>query len=125
MAGNPRPFDVNDNIRSARNFIERLYGLLAITVPRVSNYTIGTSVVPLGTMAFQRLGFICSNTGSVNIAVSYDPAVTITTGVLLLEGGTFQSTWFFDLEQVTYPLYAIGANSGATLCMIEQILQGA
>ena len=113
------------NVRSARDFIAQFYNTLAITSPRVSNYTIGTTAIPIGTAAFQRLGLTLCNTGSVNIAISFDPAVTITTGQLLLQGGTFQANWYFDLEVVTYPLYAIGASSGATLSMIENIIQGA
>ena len=76
----------NTNIRSARDFIAKFYDTAAISAPRNSNYTIGTTAIPIGTAAFQRLAFVLCNTGDVNIAISFDPAVTITTGQLLLAG---------------------------------------
>jgi hypothetical protein len=114
------------NVRSARDFILQWYGTLATTQPIESDYTIGdTDVVQLGASNITRVGLILSNTGAKNIAVSFSPGVTITTGILLEPGGTFISSWYYDLELVTYPMYAIGADSGQTLHMIENAITGA
>jgi hypothetical protein len=117
---------IQRNIRTARDFILQWYGTLASTRPVESDYTIGAStVVALGAINVTRVGLILSNTGAGNIAVSFNPAVTISTGILLEPGGTFISSWYYDLELVTYPLYAIGAGSGETLHMIENVITGA
>lgn len=114
------------NIRTARDFILQWYGTLATTRPVESDYTIGSStVVQLGATNITRVGLILSNTGAGNIAVSFSPGVTITTGILLEPGGTFISSWYYDLELVTYPMYAIGAGDGETLHMIENAITGA
>jgi hypothetical protein len=113
------------NMRSAREMVLATFEALATTQPVESSYTIGTTAVALGVPNLQRLGYFLSNTGSVNIAVGFSPNVTITTGALLLQGGTLRSTWFYDLELVQQPIWAIGASSGATLYMMENALTGA
>jgi hypothetical protein len=125
MGGFADEFPVR-NIRTARDFILQWYGTLATTRPVESDYTIGAStVVQLGATNITRVGLILSNTGAGNIAVSFSPNVTISTGILLEPGGTFISSWYYDLELVTYPMYAIGAGSGETLHMIENAITGA
>lgn len=113
------------NIRSARELIAIYFGTLATTRPVETDYTIGTTAVALGANNISRVGFLLNNTGTVNIAIGFSPQVTITTGVLLEQFGTFFSSWYFDLELVTWPLFAIGASSGATLHMIENAITGA
>jgi hypothetical protein len=113
------------NMRSAREMVLATFEALATTQPVETDYTIGTTAVRLGQGSFQRLGFICSNTGSVNVAIGFSANVTITTGILLLQGGTFFSTWFYDLELVQRDIYAIAASAGATLHMIENAISGA
>lgn len=113
------------NIRSAREMVLRYFDTLATTKPHETNYTIGTTALALGSTAFRRLGYLLSNTGSVNIAIGWSLAVTITTGILLEQGGSFQTSWFFDLELVDRPIYAIAASGGATLFMVENAITGA
>jgi hypothetical protein len=113
------------NIRTARELVIQFYGTLAITIPRESDYTIGTDAVPLGVPSIQRLGLILSCTGTVDIAIGYSPDVTITTGILLKQYGVFISNWYYDLELCQAPLWAIGANSDATLHMVENAIAGA
>ena len=113
------------NMRSAREMVLATFEALATTIPVETDYTVGTTAVRLGQGSFQRLGYIVSNTGSVNVAIGFSANVTITTGVLLLQGGTFASTWFYDLELVQLPIWAIGASSSATLHMIENAISGA
>jgi hypothetical protein len=112
-------------MRSAREMVLATYDALATTKPHESDYTVGTTAVLIGSTNFQRLGVIVSNTGSVNAAIGFSPNVTITTGLLLLQGGVFVLTWFFDLELVQRPLYAIGASASATLHMVENAITGA
>jgi len=119
------PGDGIPNVLSARDFIMQWYGALATTRPHETDYTIGTTPVALGSTFGQRLAFIVSNTGGVNIAVSFKDSVTITTGILLTQGAAFGSTWLNDLEVVGRPLWAVAASAGATVHMIENILAGA
>lgn len=113
------------NIRSARDFVLAYFETLATTIPRETDYTVGTTAVQLGTVGSPRLGYIISNTGSVNAAIGFSANVTITTGLLLLQGGTFKTWWFEDLELVGYPIWAIGASASATLHMVENQISGA
>lgn len=113
------------NVFSARDFIARFYGTLATTRPQESDYTVGTTPIAIGSKKGQLLAFILSNTGGPNIAISFNPAVTITTGLLLTTGAAFSSNWYFDLELVTWPLYAISAAPGGTLHLIENLISGA
>lgn len=113
------------NIRSARDFVLAYFETLATTIPRETDYTVGTSAVQLGTVGAPRLGYIISNTGSVNAAIGFSAGVTITTGLLLLQGGVFKTWWFEDLELVGYPIWAIGASASATLHMVENQISGA
>lgn len=102
----------------------RWYGTLATTRKHETDYTIGTTAIPIGSNFGQRLGWIVSNTGGPNIAVGFNPALTITTGILLTTGGGMISNWLQDLELVGQQVYAIAAQAGATLHMIENILAG-
>ena len=113
------------NVRSARELLAAFYGLPVITQPQESDYTIGTTAVPIGKYPNTRLAWNLSNTGAGNIAFGFSAAVTITTGFLLEPGGFSRSTWYYDFELVTYPLWAIGAGSGETLYMLENVLTGA
>lgn len=124
MAAGP-PGDGLQNVRSAREFILQFFGTLATTRPHETDYTVGTTAVALGSTFGQRLAFIVSNTGTVNVAVGFNPALTITTGILLTQGAAFGSNWYYDLEVVGRTLYAIGAGAGATIHMIENLIVGA
>jgi hypothetical protein len=113
------------NTLSARDFIQQFYGVLATTKPKETVYTVGTTVTVIGTNYGQRLAFLISNTGLVNVAVGFNPDISITQGVLLTQGGAFGSNWYFDLELVGRQVYAVAASSGATIYMVENILSGA
>jgi hypothetical protein len=112
------------NMTSLEDFILAVYGRQIINHPVDSDYTVGTTAVALGSGRGQRTAYIISNTGTVNVAISFNPAVTITTGILLLQGGTMALDAYYD-QQVVYRVpWAIGASAGATLHMIETILVG-
>jgi hypothetical protein len=113
------------NVLSARDFLIKQYGFLATTGPKESDYTVGATAVAIGSGKGQRLAYIVSNTGTVNVALAFNAAPTITTGILLQPGAAFISTWYYDLEVVGLPLWAIGASAGATLHMVENMIQGA
>jgi hypothetical protein len=113
------------NIRSARELVIASFGVLATTKPHETDYTISTTAVQIGTNIFQRTGLNLSNTGNVTIAIGFKTGVTITTGILLQPGGFLSMTWFYDLELVTRQLWAIAAAAGATLHMIENVIDGA
>lgn len=102
------------------------YGAAFVSLPHETDFTVGTSVVALASYrGLQRVGVLISNTGTVNVAVSYNAAVTISTGVLLTQGGTFYSDWYYDGDLISRPLYVIAASAGATVHMIERFLVGA
>jgi hypothetical protein len=116
---------ITRNIRSARELVIASFGVLATTKPHNTDYTIGTTAVQIGTNIFQRVGLSLSNTGATNIAFGFRSSLTITTGILLTPGGFASMTWFYDLELVTRQLWAIAAAAGATLHMIENLIDGA
>lgn len=122
MAGAP---DFIPNFRNVQELLAGFYGSAFLSEPQESDYTIGTGAVELGVRRGQRIGLICSNTGSTNIAIAYNNGVTITTGFLLLPGGVFRSDWYYDGDLLTVPLYAISSAAGGTLHMMERLLAGA
>ena len=123
MAGAP---DYPQNFLSVQELLAAFYGGSFVTEPMDSDYTIGTAAVALGSVRLgQRVGRFLSNTGATNFAVSYSPAVTITTGILLLPGGTFRDDWYYDGDLVSRTLWAISSGAGGTLHMLERTLVGA
>ena len=113
------------NFRSVQELLAAFYGANFVTQPIESDYTIGTTALELGSetngMVVARL---LSNTGTTNIAISYSPNVTITTGFLLLPGGTFRDDWYYDGDLLNRELFAISSAAGGTLHMLERFLTG-
>lgn len=123
MGGGVGPYP---NFRDVQDLLRIFYGGAFVTLPHDSDYTIGTTATALSSnRGLQRVGLIVSNTGSTNFAISYTAGVTITTGVLLLPGGTFNSDWYYDGDLVSRTLYAVSSAAGGTLHMIERFLVGA
>jgi hypothetical protein len=113
------------NFRTVQDLLEEFYGLPFVTSPRESDYTIGTTAAAIGANAGQRVGGLISNTGSTNFAISFLRTVTITTGILLLPGGSLTLDWYYDGDLLTRQLYAIADNAGGTLHMVERYIEGA
>lgn len=114
------------NFHSAQELLAAFYGGSFVTLPHDSDYTIGTTATALlSNRGLSRIGVLISNTGSTNFAISFNPAVTITTGILLLPGGTYFSDWYYDGDLVERTLYAISSAAGGTLHMLERFLVGA
>jgi hypothetical protein len=112
------------NVDSPQEMVAWFYDRRIRVAPVESDYAISTTAVLLGKNQRPRLGYTLSNTGSTSIAIAYNQGVTITTGFLLLPGGTLNSSWYYDLEIVGYQIWAIGSAGGGTLHMLEQILTG-
>lgn len=114
------------NIRSAQELLAAFYGSAVITEPIESDFTIGTTAtkLPRSTVG-ERLGVLLSNTGATNFAIAFTSGVTITTGVLLLPGGTYFSDWYYDGDLVSRGLWAISSAAGGTIHMLERVLTGA
>jgi len=122
----PLPDGDFQNYRSVQDLLTAFYGGAFITEPAESDYTISTAAVGLGaSLNGMRVGLLLSNTGATSFAISYLPAVTIATGILLLPGGTFVSDWYYDGDLVQRPLFAISSAAGGTLHMLERFLTGA
>lgn len=113
------------NFRNLEELLASFYGRTIVTLGHDSDFTIGTTATVLdskrGLAPVQRL---ISNTGSTNFAISFNPAVTISTGVLLQAAGTFKLHWYYDGDLLYKPLYAISSAGGGTLHMVEQFLTG-
>lgn len=113
------------NFTSVQQLLAAFYGGALVTLPHETDYSVGTSVVALNSSrGLMRIGLLLSNTGNTNIAISFAAAPTITTGILLLPGGTYYSDWYYDGDLVERPLNAIGSLAGGTLHMLERFLVG-
>jgi len=122
----PDNWDFMQNFRSVRELLAAFYGGAFITQPMDSEYTIGTTAVQLGDSRLgQRVARALSNTGATNFAISFNPAVTITTGFLLQPGGFYRDDWYYDGDLLERPLWAISSAAGGTLHMLERTLVGA
>lgn len=114
------------NFRSVQQLLENFYGGAFVTKPHETDYTIGTTAAQLGAVPpGVRVGLLLSNTGSTNIAIAFNANLTITTGILILPGGTYVSDWYYDGDLVTRPLFAISSAAGGTMHMLERFLTGA
>lgn len=123
MAGTP-PFP--PNFLTVYDLLAAFYGGTFISTPVESDSTIGTTAVEIGSdQPGIPITIFLSNTGSTNIAVSFLAGVTITTGILLLPGGTYSLDWYYDGDLVSLPLWAISSAAGGTLHVIERFLAGA
>lgn len=112
------------NIHSARDAWLGYYGFLATTSPIESDYSPTNTAIALGKWPNQRLGYIISNTGTANVAIGFSAGVTISTGILLLQGQAFISNWRQDAELVFAPLFVISTAGGGTVHMVESVLMG-
>jgi len=123
------PLDDGDfqNFRSVQDLLVAFYGGGFITEPFESDYTVGAAAVSLGSKpSGVRVGILLSNTGGTDFAVSFNPAVTITTGILIPKAAPpFRLDWYYDGDLVQRPLYAISSAGGGTLHMLERFLSGA
>jgi len=115
---------VTRNIHSARDALLAWYGFLQTTSPIENDYSPVGTAIAIGKYGNTRLGFMISNTGSANVAIGFSAGVTITTGILLLQGAAFISNWLTDGEAVFAPLWAISTAGGGTIHMVENVLQG-
>jgi hypothetical protein len=114
------------NFLTVQDLLAAFYGGAFVTNPLESDFTIGTTAVMLNSNGpGVRVKAALSNTGSTNIAISFNPTLTITTGILLLPAGYLELDWYYDGDLVSRPLYAISAGAGGTLHMLERFLAGA
>ena len=113
------------NFRSVEQLLEYFYGGGFVTQPIESTYTIGTTPASLGsTPGGVRVGLMLSNTGATNFAIGFAAGVAITTGALILPGGTYNLDWYYDGDLVSRVLYAVSSAAGGTLYMVERFLTG-
>jgi hypothetical protein len=122
------PLDSGDwqNFRSIQELLVAFYGGAFVTITHDSDFTIGTTAVQLtSNRSGERVTYLLSNTGATNFAISFNPAVAITTGILLLPGGTINFDWYYDGDVVQRYPWAISSAAGGTLHMLERFLSGA
>lgn len=111
------------NIHSLRDAWLGYFGFLATTAPAESDVSATTTPQVIGKFANTRLGYIISNTGSGNVAIGFSAGVTITAGILLLQGQAFISRWRDDGEAIFTPVWVVAATTG-TVHIVENVLQG-
>lgn len=114
----------NRNVHSAREALLLWYGFLQTTRPIENDYSPTNTAIAIGAYNSLRLGYIISNTGTANIAIGFNPGITISTGILLQQGQAFSSNWLTDGEAVWAPLYVISTAGGGTVHVVENVLQG-
>jgi hypothetical protein len=110
--------------RSPRALSDWFYEAQIRTSPGEFDYSVGTTGIIVTQTARPRIGITISNTGANNAAISFLPAVTLATGILLLVGGNLILNWYFDGDLLIRPMYAISAGAGTTLHVLESILDG-
>jgi len=86
--------------------------------------TIGTSVTRVLKGNGSRIWVVLSNFGTVAIALSTNPAVTATTGILLAPSGFLAFNWQSDHEFMTQELFGIASGAGNALHVAEMVLIG-
>lgn len=112
------------NIHSAREALLDWYGFLQTTKPIENDYSPAGTAISIGLYGNTRLGFIISNTGTANVAIGFSAGVTLTTGILLLQGQAFVANWLTDGEAVFAPMWAISTAGGGTIHLVENVLSG-
>jgi len=114
------------NFQSVQQLLAAFYGAAFVTTPIETTPSVGTAVSAIGSKpGGVRVGVFVSNTSVNNIAVGFNPAITITTGIVIFPGGTASFDWYYDGDLVSRPLYAIAAAAASTLYVLERFLQGA
>ncbi len=114
------------NFRSVQDLLDAFYGGAFVTQPEESDYTIGATAAQLGApINGMRISVVLSNTSANNIAVSFKPSVTVTTGIVIPPNGYYRFDWYYDGDLVSRPLYAVAGGAGRTLHMLERFLTGA
>lgn len=113
------------NIQNPRQFTTEFYGFLFETHPVDTGYTLSAGVVTaIGSNRGQRISATVVNTGANGVAISFTQNVTITTGIYLLQGGSFILQAYYDGDLLMRQLYAVAATGGTTLYILENVLAG-
>jgi hypothetical protein len=112
------------NVTSLRELVERYYGSVIINPPVESDYAPTTTALAMGANKGQRTGYVISNAGANNAAIGFSPAVTITTGILMLPGDLLTVDWYFDQDLVFAVPWCVSVAGGTNLHMIEKVLTG-
>ncbi|HVI11030.1 MAG TPA: hypothetical protein VND65_22285 [Candidatus Binatia bacterium] len=109
-----------------QDILESFYGAKIDALPKESDFTIGTTAVPLDSLVRRDcIWRALSNTGSTTIAISLQNSLTITTGIPIAPNGFLLMEWRVDQDLVNRPWFAISSAAGGTLHMIERFIAGA
>lgn len=111
--------------------IDKLRDLLALYVgdtvrsnPLEKDFTVGTSAVQIALPNIQRINLYIGNIGAAAIVIGLSNAVTATTGLPVAAGTGISFSWFPDLDQVAAGMWAISANPGNNVHVVERLLIG-
>lgn len=112
------------NMHSPRDLFSAWYGLLAASAPQENDYSPAATAIPIGKFPSTRIGLIVSNTGSANVAIGFNAGITISNGILLLQGQALSLHWLEDGDLLMYPMWAISTAGGGTIHVVENVLSG-
>jgi hypothetical protein len=110
--------------RSPRELSDWFYEALIRSSPSEFDYSIAATALIITQTKRPRIGITISNTGANNAAVGFNPALTLTTGILLLPAGSLTLNWYYDGDLLIRPMFAISVAGATTLHVIESVLDG-
>jgi len=112
------------NMHSARDLFSAWYGLLAATSPIENDYSPAGTAITIRKNLQNCIGVLISNTGSANVAFGFNAGITISTGILLLQGQALTLHWLEDGDLLMYQIWAISTAGGGTIHVVENVLSG-
>ena len=105
---------------------QAFYGAKIDTLPKESDFTIGTTAVALDSLIRRDcIWRALSNTGTTTIAISLQQSLTITTGIVIPANALLLMEWRVDGDLVNRPWFGISSAGGGTLHMLERYIAGA
>src|SRR6266851_8646307 len=114
------------NFRSIQELLAAFYGGALISQPEETDYVVGTGPMLVGAGGpGMRIGVVLSNAGATDLAISFRPLTTVSTGIVIAPKANFRFDWYYDGDLVSRPLYAISSAGGGRLHLLERFLTGA
>lgn len=100
------------------------YGSLIRTRRVLSDFTVTTTASRIVTTDSSRCALNLQNTSSLPLVIGFTPAITSTTGIVLMPQANLQFIWFEDLDFQCQEVWAISPAGSPTVHVIEQLLIG-
>jgi len=111
-------------IDNLRDLLALFVGDTVRTQPLEKDFTVGVTAVQIALPNIQRLNLYIANVGAALIVIGLSQAVTSTTGLVVPSNTGIAFSWFPDLDQVAAGMWAISANPGNAVHVVERLLIG-